>query len=203
MTKSGFRPKGKVEFFITKGSPAINQVNGDIDFSNCEIIDSFTKMNIVVSDGKNKIIQSFLSGNIKKICRMAIGDRGTIPSDPTVPKTPTEDRTTLYNEVFRSDIDSTIATTTDTVHEIKFIKTFSAASIPISSFSNQSSPAVNEVGLIMADLISGAPLPRPDISAPASPDADESLFSIRCFKSVPFESANDISITIRYTIFIE
>jgi hypothetical protein len=55
----------------------------------------------------------------------------------------------------------------------------------------------------MADLLGGAPLPRPPVAAPNTPDADESMFSIRTFKSVPFEAANEIAVTIRYTIYIE
>ena len=74
---------------------------------------------------------------------------------------------------------------------------------PITAFSNQANPIVNEVGLVMADLFGGNPLPRAPVAAPDPPDADEEVFSIRTFKSVPFEAANEIAITIRYTIFIE
>jgi len=105
--------------------------------------------------------------------------------------------------VYRADIDAVVLNVgTPTVHEALFVKTFSAVDVPITSFSNQAVPVINEVGLITADLIS-LPLPRPPVAAPAAPPADEKLFSIRTFKSVPFESANQIAVTIRYTVFVE
>ena len=223
--REGLAPKGRVEIFQTRGKPTLRygevisrkapagfegripliHKSCDIDFSNCEIIHKEDIRNIIVNGGKDKIIEAITTGFVNQVARMAAGDRGTIPSDPTQPKIPTEDQTALFNEVFRSDIDATVLDVgiTPGVHEVKFIKTFSAIVIPITSFSNQASPVLNEVGLIMADLFGGAPLPRADVEAPNTPDADESLFSIRTFKSVPFEAANEISVTIRYTIFIE
>ena len=134
---------------------------------------------------------------------MAIGDRGTIPSDPTVPKVPTSDLPGLYNEVYRDDIDgASLDVGTPGVHEVQFVKTFDAATVPITAFSNQAAPVINEVGLVTFDFSAGA-LPRPPVAAPDAPPADEVVFSLRTFKSVPFEAANEISVTIRYTIFIE
>lgn len=223
--REGLTPKGRVEIFQTKGKPTLcygETVSRDlpaefkgrtpqiyksceIDFSNCEIIDKQDIMNIIVDGGKDKIIEAITTGFVNQVARMAAGDRGTIPSDATQPKVPTEDQTALFNEVFRSDMDATVLDVgvTPGVHEVKFIKTFSATVVPLTSFSNQALPVLNEVGLIMADLFGGAPLPRADTPAPDVPDADESLFSLRTFKSVPFEAANEISVTIRYTIFIE
>jgi hypothetical protein len=161
-------------------------------------------MNIILNVGKDRIIESLTTGFVRTIARMAIGDRGTIPSDPTVPKVPTSDMTALYNEVYRDDIDTTVLNIgLPTTHEVKFTKVFSSLDVPITSFSNQANPVVNEVALVMADLFGGNPLPRPPVAAPDAPDVDEELFSIRTFKSVPFEAANEIAITVRYTIFIE
>ena len=177
----------------------------DIDFSGCKIVGKQDIRNKIVGIGKDKVIEALTTGFINQIARMAVGDRGTIPSDPTQPKVVDPIQEDLFGEVFRSDVDSTVLDVgvTPGVHEVKFIKTFSATVIPLTAFSNQANPVVNEVGLIMADLIGGAPLPRPDVAAPNAPDADESLFAMRTFKSVPFEAANEISVTIRYTIFIE
>lgn len=217
MVRETLTPKGKVEIFVTKGRPQVRpgkllyEVNGhkvyesaEIDFSNVQILRQEEMMNIIVNQGKDRIINSLTTGFLRTVARMAIGDRGTIPSDSTIPKVPTADRTELFNEVYRDDIDTTVLNIgTPTTHEVKFIKTFSALDVPISSFSNQSKPVVNEVGLIMADLLAGNPLPRPPVAYPGTPDADEELFAMRAFKSVPFEAANEIEITIRYTIFIE
>jgi len=219
LNRDGLNPKGRVEIFHTQGAPRVAlgdlvdrklpphspkiYKSAELDFSDCNILSTEDIHNIIVNLGKDKVIQALTSGFVNQIMRMAIGDRGTIPSDPTQPKVPTANLTTLYNEIFRSDIDTFVEDTGGLVHEVKFIKTFSAANIPLTAFSNQASPVVNEIGLIMADAITGAPFPRSDIASPNTPNADESLFSLRTFKSVPFEAANDISITIRYTIYIE
>lgn len=216
--RDGVNPKGRVEVFVTQGKPSLYLANQlpsrpgypkiyaehELDFSKVKVLASQDIMNIIVNAGKDKVIESFTTGFINVIARMAVGDRGTIPSDSTVPKVPVETQSALYNEIYRDDIDATILNIgTPTVHEVRFVKTFSSALIPITAFSNQASPVINETGLIVADLTSGAPLPRPPVAFPSAPDADEKLFSIRTFKSVPFEVANDISVTIRYTIFIE
>lgn len=208
-------PKGKVELFVTKGSPALVlgekipsrrpnlYSSADIDFSGCRLLSEETLHNIIVNTGKDKVIAAIEGGMMDYVARMAIGDRGTIPSDVTVPKVPVPTMTALYNEVFRDDVDAVVLNIgTPTVHEVKFIKTFSATGIPITAFSNQALPMVNEVALITINADDG-PLPRASVTAPALPPADERMFSIRTFKSVPFEAANDIAITIRYTIYIE
>ena len=178
--------------------------SAEIVYNEEDLISREEIKNIVLNAGKDRTISSLGSGFIKTVCRMAIGDRGTIPSDPTVPKVPVDTFTALYNEVFRSDVDvTTLNIGTPTTHEIKFIKTFSAIDIPLTAFSNQAKPTVNEVAIVMADLLAGTPLPRADVAAPGANLPDEELFAMRTFKSVPFDAANDLSITIRYTIFIE
>lgn len=211
-------PKGRVEVFVTRGKPSLDLYDPlptkagfplvhrghRLGFEKAELLEHYDIKNIIVNGGKDKVIESLTSGFIHIIARMAIGDRGTIPADPTVPKVPVETQDALFNEVYRDDVDATVLNVgTPTTHEVKFIKTFSSLVIPITSFSNQAAPTVNEVGLITADVFTGAPLPRPPVAAPNAPDVDEKLFSIRTFKSVPFESANEISVTIRYTIYIE
>jgi len=211
-------PKGRLEIFTTRGKPTLelfgplSTLSGfpkvyeahNLDFSKVQVLDKLDIMNILVNNGKDAVIRSLTTGNLNVIARMAIGDRGTIPSDSTVPKVPVSTQTGLFNEVYRDDVDATILNVgAPTIHEVKFVKSFSSLLIPITAFSNQALPVVNEAGLITADILSGAPLPRAPVAAPNTPDADEKLFSIRTFKSVPFEAANEISVTIRYTIFIE
>lgn len=222
-------PKGKVEIFVSKGKPSLKlgkrvERNGralqlekegrlppihescDIVFKDNQLIDKQEIFNIIVNNGKDRVIEALTNGFVNIISRMAIGDRGAIPSDQTVFKVPEDTMDALYNEVFRSDLDATILNVgTDDYHEVKLIRTFSAVDpdLPITAFSNQAVPLVNEVALIMADLFTGAPLPRAAVAAPNNPPEDESMFSIRTFKSVPFDAANEIAITIRYTIFIE
>lgn len=209
-------PRGQLDIYVTKGKPRLvlgepiagrnvpTHRGGSLDFTGCEILSKDTVENIIVNNGKDKVIQALTSGFINQICRMAIGDRGALASNLQVPKVPTETMTSLYNEVFRSDVDATIENIgTPDDHAVTLVKTFSTAEVPLTSFSNQANPVVNEVGLIMCDLFGGAPRPRPDVAAPATPDADESLFSIRTFKSVPFDAADEIAVTIKYTVFVE
>lgn len=204
--KDSFSPKGRVEVFVTAGGKPTISKDGDIGcYGECKLLDYIDVHNIIVNIGKDSLISGLTSGTFLPIIRMAIGDRGTLPADPQVPKVATDTMTALFNEVYRDDIDTYVLNVgTPTVHEVKFIKTFSSLLIPITAFSNQAAPVINEVGLITGDINgSGNPLPRPPVSFPNVPDADEKLFSIRTFKSVPFEAANEIAITIRYTIYIE
>lgn len=216
--------KGRFTVYVTRGMPRlipgtrIETVPGPfgpvqapknlyrscaIDLSQVRLISKQEINNIIVDLGKDEVIQSLTTGFVHPIVRMAIGDRGTIPSDQTVPKVPTADKTTLYNEVYRDDVDATVLNIgTPTAHEAQFIKAFSSLVIPLTSFSNQANPIVNEVGLVTANL-NLTPLPRSAIAAPATPLADEVLFAMRTFNSVPFQAANEIAVTVRYTIFIE
>lgn len=90
-----------------------------------------------------------------------------------------------------------------TVNECQFTATFDAVDVPLTAFANPSQPRVNEVGLVIIDPTAGGGIVRPPVASPDANASDEVLMTIRTFKSVPFEVANDVSITIRYTIFTE
>lgn len=213
------QPKGRVEIWICKGSPKLLFGNAiglgaggmpiydkaDFSFDGCLVGRKLDVMNIIVNQGKDASISCLATGQQQPVLRMAIGDRGTLASDPTVPKVPLATQTALFNEIYRADIDALVVNIgTPTVHQVQFLKTFNATSIPLSAFSNQANPVVNEVGLITAPAGGGLnPFPRLPVSSPALPVNDELLFSIRTFKSFPFEAANDIALAIRYTIFQE
>jgi hypothetical protein len=92
---------------------------------------------------------------------------------------------------------------TTAVNECLFVATFDATVVPLTAFSNPSQPRVNEVGLVIIDPTAPAGLVRPSVAAPNAPSVDEVVLSLRTFKSVPFEAANDITITIRYTLYTE
>jgi len=179
--------KGKVEFLI---------------YQRGVLVDRFVQYNIIVNTGKADTIIALANGTNKYIARMAIGDQGTLPSDPTVPKVPEASRDALYHEIYRQNVDTVSTTTLNDVNEALFVTTFRAIDVPLTAYSDQVNPVINEVGLIMVNPITGNPMPRPPIAAPAPADADETLFSIRTFKSVPFEAANETSVSVRYTIFI-
>ena len=87
-------------------------------------------------------------------------------------------------------------------NECRFSATFNAVDVALTAFANPSQPRINEVGLVFIDPTAPAGIPRSPVTAPTTPPTDEVLLSHRTFKSVPFEVANDTSITIRYTIFM-
>lgn len=90
-----------------------------------------------------------------------------------------------------------------TVNECQFTATFDAADVPLTAFANPSQPRVNEVSLVIIDPTAGTGIVRAPVASPDPNSADEVPMTVRTFKSVPFEVANDVSITIRYTIFTE
>jgi hypothetical protein len=235
--------------------------------------------NILLAQGLAEVIRTLVtttpSTTPRIITRIAVGDQGTIPSDQTVPKVPTEDLPGLYHEFARQDVDSytptlyapsgftytgntlintnTItglsstvgivqgmiaqgtglppgtvvvnptlssnsilvsnnATSTNvganitfigTTNQCVFAATFNAVDVPTNSFTNPSNPILNEVGLVIIDPTAPAGLVRAPVYAPNAPASDEVVLSLRTFNSVPFQAANDVTVTIRYTIFTE
>lgn len=157
--------------------------------------------NIILNLGKSEVINGLSSGTNRILARMAMGDRGTLPSDPKIPKTPDATRIGLYHEVYRQDIQTTVKQT-GTTNELMFIHTFNSVDIPITSFSDQVDPVFNEILLVMCDLISGDPLPRPPVASPAVPPIDEAGFSMVTFNTVPFKATEETAVTVRYGIFI-
>lgn len=195
----------KSNYFIPIKSRDSFKVRGFVDIfvkEKGKLVDRICQRNIILNQGKAEVIQGLSSGTNRVLARMAIGDQGALPSDPTIPKTPTASRTGLYSEVYRQDIEVTSVTTSGATNQILLVTTFRAVDIPIFSYTNQDDPAVNEIGLVMADLISGSPLPRAPIASPDAPDSDESIFAMRTFKTVPFSAANETAVTVRYTIFL-
>lgn len=158
--------------------------------------------NIILNLGKSEVINGLSSGTNRVLARIAMGDRGALPSDPQVPKTPDATRSGLYHEVYRQDIQTTVKTTSAETNELLFIHTFNAVDIPITSFSDQTNPVLNEIMLVMCDLITGMPLPRPAIASPAQPPPDEASFSMVTFNTVPFKAEQETAVTVRYGIFI-
>jgi hypothetical protein len=177
-----------------------------------EILDWQKLENILFYQGNAEIIKAISrispATYPRVINRMCVGDQGTIPSDSTVPKVPTKDlpqvisTSGLYHEIYRKDIDTRNENISGSTNECEFVATFDAADIALSAFSNPSQPRLNEVGLVLINPAAPAGIVRTPVTAPTTPPADEVVLSIRCFKSIPFEVANSVSVTIRYTIFM-
>lgn len=123
---------------------------------------------------------------------------GTVVVDPAVSSSSIQ----ISNTATSSNTGATY-TFLGVTNQIEFITTFNAVDVATSSFSNPSKPVVNEVGLVIIDPTAGGGLTRPAVFAPATPPVDEVVLSLRTFTSVPFVAANDISVTIRYTLYTE
>lgn len=158
--------------------------------------------NFIVDLGKQRAIQ-IMTGLVdawpqsRRIFRMAIGDQGCVPGQPLIPKTPDgtwPGFTTLFHEVGRQDLTSI---TNPAVKQARFLASFLSSNYTAGNFS--STPRlINEAGLITSQGVPIAGVTQPPTSIPA----DEDLFSIRTFKSVPFDPADSVTIQVLWNMFV-
>lgn len=125
-----------------------------------------------------------------------------IPLGTIVVDTPTSN-TVLMSQQATSSNTGTDLTFAGTVNECTFITEFDATAIPLTSFSNPSTPILNEVSLVIIDPTASGGLVRPPVYAPNAPDSDEVVLSLRTFNSVPFLAAQNANVTISYTLFTQ
>lgn len=183
-----FRGDIKLEFFDKNGS----------------LINCIEDKNFIVDLGLEAVVD-ILEGTTtaaavgNRIYRMAIGDDGTLTGQPYVPKVPDATwpaLTSLYHEVLRKSRDTA---TQPTSKSMRFVTSFASADITPSSFS--SSPyVINEAALIISD---GTQTTTDEVQQGYTPDASESIFSIRTFKSQPFDPADTLTLTVTWTIFVQ
>lgn len=183
------QPEGFVEIFVYQGN---------------KLVEVIEEKNIILWQGRAETIKAIAQTSPslyqRVINRMVIGDLGSIPADSQIPKVPTPDLTGLYHEIYRKDVSAKSIVTTLDDNYCQFTATFNASDVPITSFANPTQPRVNEVGLVFIDP--QVAVSRADVFAPNAPPADEVVASIRCFKSIPFDTANDVSVTVRYTLYM-
>lgn len=178
------------------GSPEISVYQRGI------LVDKMIFENIVLNTGKAFTVNRMAKTNGEIIARMAIGDMGTVPSDPTVPRIPTVDDTELYHEIYRQDVQSVNVVTVGSQNEATFTSIFRAVDIPSTAYINPATPAVNEVGLVVVDTLVIPPMPRSPVASPDPQHPGEYIFSLKTFKSIPFEAANETTISVKYTVTI-
>lgn len=169
----------------------------------------------LVYDGKNFIVDVGITGvrNILigaagggftgSIFRMAVGDGGTPPAELFNPKLPDATwpaRTGLFHEVIRQDIS---VFTTPTAASMRFVGSFNSIDVDPTSFS-LAAKVINEASLILGDGVLTVGGDKTQINkVPAdTADADEVMLSQRTFKSASFDPAEDVTITITWTITI-
>lgn len=159
--------------------------------------------NFIVDLG-HELVVDILTGTVTagtRIFRMALGDDGTLSGQPFVPKTADASWPALtapFHEVIRQNLNSP---TQPTTKSMKFTTTFSSVDIDDTSFST-SPKSVNEAALIVSD---GTQTGQQQVNKvpPDTLDASEKMFSIRTFKSQPFDPADNLTLAISWTIFVQ
>jgi hypothetical protein len=170
--------------------------------------------NIILSRGKEEIMALLwedssktippdpsreLGGSVKSLSRIAVGDGGADPSTLLTPKSLDSSRTTLFNEVWRQDFDSPGGISHPSSNSLRCVATVESAGIPASRFnSSNNGYYLNEAGLVISvpGIYTNG---NPD---PATPDANEILFSHKAFKSFPFDPGLSMTATFYWTVYI-
>ncbi len=139
------------------------------------------------------------AGFTGSIFRMAVGDAGTPPAELFNPKLPDATwpaRTALYHEVLRQDIS---VFTTPTPASMRFVGSFNSVGVLDGSYGS-AAKVINEAALIIGDgILTGGGDPK---QAGVGIDADEVMLSTRTFKSASFDNAEDVTVTITWTITV-
>lgn len=169
----------------------------------------------LVHDSKNFIVDGGLTGVrdiligvngggvAGSIFRMAVGDGGVPPAELFNPKLPDSTwpaRTTLFHEVLRQDIS---VFSRPTSSSMRFVGSFRSVDVDPTSFS-LASRVINEASLILGDgvLTVGGDKKQINKTPPDTVGADERMLSMRTFKSASFDPAEDVTITITWTITV-
>lgn len=169
----------------------------------------------LVHDSKNFIVDAGLAGVASiligangggfsgSIFRMAVGDGGVPPAELFNPKLPDSTwpaRTTLFHEILRQDVSVFSRPTTTSM---RFVGSFRSTDVDDTSYS-LSARVINEACLILGDgvLTVGGDKKQVNKTPADTADTDESMMSMRTFKSASFDSAEDVTITIYWTITV-
>jgi hypothetical protein len=137
------------------------------------------------------------------IFRMAVGDGGVPVGElfnPILPDATWPARTGLYHEIIRQDID---IFDTPTANSMRFVGSFNSVDIHASSYSLLDR-VINEASLIIGDGITtiGGDKKQINKTGPDTVDADEIMLSTRTFNSASFDAAEDVTITITWTLTV-
>lgn len=161
--------------------------------------------NFIVNVGKqvvmDQLAQLFEPGR-RTMRRMGLGDQGAITGSPFTPKVPDATwpaRTALFHELGRKNIDIITSTAP---RAIRFMTAFLSSNFDPTSYS--AAPKIcSEASLYLGDPADGVvTLIQPNKAPPTVPPVTDVMFSTRTFKSVPFDPADGVTVTVTWTIFI-
>jgi len=170
--------------------------------------------NFIVDAGITAIRDLLMGGNADSssfgfagsIFRMAVGDGGVPSSDellnPKLPDGTWPARTELFHEVIRADI-SSFVDPPPTAASVRFVGAFNSQDVDVTSYS-LAERVVNEAALIIGDgvLTVGGDKKQINKTPADTVDADEIMLSTRTFKSTSFDTAEDVTITITWTLTV-
>lgn len=161
--------------------------------------------NFIVDGGVTAIRDALIgtngSGFLGSIFRMAIGDGGVPPGELFNPKLPDATwpaRTALFHEMLRQDIS---VFETPTSASMRFTTNFNSTDITPTSYS-LSDKVINEAALIIGDGVLTIGGDKKRVQDGDTPDADEVMVSMRTFKSASFDEAEDVTVTIVWTLTV-
>ena len=160
-------------------------------------------VNVGITAIRNVLIGPNGGGFTGSIFRMAVGDGGTPPAELFNPKLPDATwpaRTALYHEVLRQDIS---VFTTPTTASMRFVGSFNSVGMDPTSYSI-AAKVINEASLIIGDgiLTGGGDKKQINKVPPDVADPDEIMVSTRTFKSTSFDDAEDVTVTVTWTLTV-
>ena len=142
-------------------------------------------------------------GFLGSLHRMALGGQG-VPAgelfNPKLPDSTWPARTTLFHEIIRQDI---TAFTSPTDFSARFASSFNSLDMVGHEASYPwTDRVVNEAALIIGDGVLTVGGDKKYLNDGDSADSDEVMFSMRTFNSASFDSGEDITITVTWTITV-
>lgn len=160
-------------------------------------------VNVGITAIRDILIGTNGGGFYGSIFRMAVGDGGVPPAELFNPKLPDATwpaRTALYHEIIRQDVS---VFSTPTTASMRFVGSFNSVGIDPTGYS-LAAKVINEAALIIGDgvLTGGGDKKQVNKTVPDVVDADEIMMSTRTFKSTSFDDAEDVTITVTWTITV-
>ncbi|MBW2691027.1 MAG: hypothetical protein JRE57_00155 [Deltaproteobacteria bacterium] len=163
--------------------------------------------NFIVDVGVTAIRDALIGVNgggfLGSIFRMAVGDGGVPPGELFNPKLPDATwpaRTQIFHEMLRQDIS---VFETPTTASMRFVTSFNSLDLLTHEASySLSDRVVNEAALIIGNGTLTVGDDKKFLNDGDSADADEVMVSMRTFKSASFDAAEDVTISVSWTLTI-
>jgi len=167
----------------------------------------YDSANFIVNVGLTAIRDILIGANgggfQGSIFRMAVGDGGCPAGELFNPKLPDATwpaRDGLFHEILRQDV---AIFSTPTTTSMRFVGSFNSTDVDPTSY-QLADRVINEASLIAGDgvLTVGGDKKQIHKVPPDTADPDEVMVSMRTFKSASFDLAEDVTITLTWTLTV-